>query len=531
MRILTAKLKNTSGFFFALVCFGAVLPFSEALVSVFGGGLLLVALIEDNWRNKWERMKKNKILLFLPAIYLIYLMSAFCSADLPGSVYDLRKNLFFLIIPVAFALGKEVTREQKRTVFFVFSAAVLTATLVALLRWKIFPFSGVFEVHKISLISHIRFSFQLVLAFWFFVLLIFTNYRRLGKGLTSLYSLLALYLAGFLLFQQSLTGIAAMISSILLFVFWLILRKPKSIRGPLLVVAIALVSIPVVYVSHIIVQFYDFEKVDEQSIDKYTIKGNPYNHDFDNPMVENGNFVYLYVCKTELREEWNKISSLKYDSLGQNGFPVYSTLIRYMTSKGLRKDAEGIQALTQQDIRNIEKGIANVIYQQKRFSLYPRIYQSIWEYHVYSHTGYANNQSLSQRIEFAKAAIAIIRDNFWLGVGTARWKEAFKNAYVSNDSKLDPEFYASSHNQYLNYGVKFGVAGLVAILFFLVFPVIYTRRYADLFFLTFLIFMFFVNFADSNFESHMGSSFFVFFYCLFLITDGLDYLKIEEPFE
>ena len=305
----------------------------------------MVALIEDNWRNKWERLKRKRILLFLPAIYLIYLLSALFSADFSGSLYDLRKNLFFIVIPLAFALGKKVSNDQKRTVFFVFSTAVLIATLVALLRWKLFPFSGVFEVHKISLISHIRFSFQLVLAFWFFSLLVFTNYRRFRIPLNAGFSLLAIYLAAFLLFQQSLTGIAAMISSILFFVFWLILRKPVKTRIVLLVLAIAILSVPFIYVSHVIVRFYDFEKVNEQSIDRYTSKGNPYSHDFDNPMVENGYFVYLYVCEPELREEWNKISTFKYDSLGPNGFPVYSTLLRYMTSKGLRKDPEGIQAL------------------------------------------------------------------------------------------------------------------------------------------------------------------------------------------
>ena len=207
---------------------------------------------------------------------------------------------------------------------------------------------------------------------------------------------------------------------------------------------------------------------------------------------------------------------------------MYSTLIRYLTSKELRKDAKGVLALSEQDIQSIESGIANVIFQEKKYSLYPRLYQTVWEYYVYSETGYADNQSFSQRIEFSKAAISIIKQNFWFGVGPVNWQTEFKKAFIANNSKLSEERYASSHNQYLNYLVKFGIIGFMLILFFLIYPVVKTHRYRDPLFLIFLVFLFFANFADSNFESHMGSSFFVFFYCLFLISDGINYIKIEK---
>jgi O-antigen ligase len=113
-------------------------------------------------------------------------------------------------------------------------------------------------------------------------------------------------------------------------------------------------------------------------------------------------------------------------------------------------------------------------------------------------------------------------------VGTGNWKNEFALAFKKNNSKLDKTLYASSHNQYLNFMVKFGVIGFLFIFFILIFPIIKTNRYRDGLFLVFLIFMFFANFADSNLESHMGSSFFLFFYCLFVITNGNNYFKIEK---
>jgi O-antigen ligase len=194
----------------------------------------------------------------------------------------------------------------------------------------------------------------------------------------------------------------------------------------------------------------------------------------------------------------------------------------------LRKDAEGIKSLTATDIQNIENGITNYIFQQKKYSLYPRIYQTIWEYYMYSITGDPSYQSFSQRIEFTKAAVAIIKNNPWFGVGAGNWKEEFKNTYIKSNSKLKEGLYASSHNQYLNYLVKFGFTGFVLISFFIVYPIIKTHSYKDLLFLIFLVFLFFANFADSNFESHMGSSFFIFFYCLFIIQPNDLYLNLSN---
>lgn len=136
-----------------------------------------------------------------------------------------------------------------------------------------------------------------------------------------------------------------------------------------------------------------------------------------------------------------------------------------------------------------------------------------------------NNQSLSQRIEFSKAAAFIIENNFWFGVGIGNWKQAFFSAYKNTGSNLNENYYASSHNQYLNYLVKFGITGFLIIMFFIIYPILKSKRYKDPLFVIFLVFLLIANLADSNFETHMGSCFFVFFYCFFLVTDGDQYLR------
>ena len=527
IKLLPEKFEFT-WFFISILCFVIVLPFSQALVSIFGGVVLIAALVEDSFKKKVARFKKNKILFFIPSIFIIYFLSFIIFYKAGNSLYDLQKTLFFLIVPISFMVGKPLSSQQKRWLFFSFTLAVFTASIVAMFNWYFINETGDFGVHKISLISHIRFSFQLILVFWFLILFVQQNFRFLKIWIKVTLLFLALFVLGFLFFQQSLTGIIAFGASVLFYFVYKLFQIKNKYRGVLITLLFAVVLIPVFYVIWIVNSFYDFEKVDKNTIDTKTALGNYYTHDFGNLAVENGHYTYLYICNEEMESEWNKISNLRYDHIMPNGFPLYTILYRYLTSKGLKKDAEGIKSLTATDIQNIEKGITNIIFQQKKYSLYPRIYQTVWEYYMYSITGDPSYQSFSQRIEFTKAAVTIIKNNFWFGVGAGNWKEEFKNTYIKSKSKLQEGLYASSHNQYLNYMVKFGIIGFVLIYFFIVYPIVKTGAYKDLLFLIFLVFLFSANFADSNFESHMGSSFFIFFYCLFIIQPNSSYLNLSK---
>lgn len=522
-----SKIYQYNLFYFVLVGFALVMPFSQALVSIFSGILLFAALAEDSWSNKWKRLKQRKCLLLIPAIFVVYLLSSIYTFNAGAALYDLNKSLFFLVIPFAFILGKPISDMQKRNVFYAFALSIVVSAFIAIVKWIFSSETANFEVHTVSFISHIRFSFQLLLAFWFLMLLLQNNRGQLTLKQKVIIAGLGTYFLAFLIFQQSLTGLIALIGSVLFYAGYSLFHFQKKYRTVFLFIIVMVIIAPIVYVVQIVNSFYEVETVDRETIEWVTSRGNAYSHNFEDKMIENGKYVNLYVCQGEMREEWNRISELKYDSIGQNGFPVYSTLIRYLTSKGLRKDADGVMSLSEQDIENVENGVANVIFQQKKFSLYPRIYQTVWEYYVYTETGNANYQSFSQRIEFSKAAITIIKKNFWLGVGTGNWRDEFKNAYHENNSKLSEELYASSHNQYLNYWVKFGLVGFVFILFAIAYPVVRTRHYRDPLFLVFLVFLAFANFSDSNFESHMGSSFFLFFYCLFLVSGSINYLTLN----
>jgi O-antigen ligase len=139
---------------------------------------------------------------------------------------------------------------------------------------------------------------------------------------------------------------------------------------------------------------------------------------------------------------------------------------------------------------------------------------------TYLKTGVANHRSLAQRIEYTNAALTIIKENFWLGVGTGNWKKAYRDHYIENDSQMEAARFGNVHNQYLNYMVKFGLIGFLYIMFAILYPVVKTKAYKNPLFFLFLVIMFIGNLGDANFETHTGSNFFVFFYCLFFIQES-----------
>jgi hypothetical protein len=273
------------------------------------------------------------------------------------------------------------------------------------------------------------------------------------------------------------------------------------------------------YLGWCIHHFYDTDKIDFNHLPEKTVNGRPYRHDLNDKTLENGHYVGLFLCEEELQKGWEQRSSLGYHDNGQNGFPVYSTLIRYLTSKGLTKDSVGMSKLQAEDIASIEKGVANYIYNKRFLSIYPRIYQTIWEMDIYLKTGDPNMKSLAKRIEFEKAAFTIIKEQPLFGVGTGNWKQAFADAYHKNKSLLDAEEYASAHNQYLNYLVKFGILGFLWIMFAWITPLFLTKRNHYYPAVILVLVLAISNFSDSNLEAHMGISFFIFFYSLFLFSE------------
>ncbi|WP_170111289.1 O-antigen ligase [Mangrovibacterium marinum] len=326
-----------------------------------------------------------------------------------------------------------------------------------------------------------------------------------------------LFLLFFLFWQQSLTGIITLGVVVLVFLLELISRPgSQKVRIGIGTVLILILLIPSIYILKVIGDYYNKDQIDPNTLPAATAEGHQYVHDFSNPFTENGHYIGLYLCEDELKPAWNKRSAYRYQSADANGNRLSDTLVRYLTSKNLPKDASGIAALDEQDIQNIEAGISNYKLAGAKFSLYPRLYVSVWELDHFFKTGNSNHKSIAQRIEYLKAAWMIWRDNLWFGVGTGNWKEAYREAYQAMGSKMDESQYADAHNQYMAWLVRFGIVGTSAIIILLLWPVIAYRAYQSSLITSLLLIFFVANLGDSNLDTHAGGYLFLFFYALFL---------------
>ena len=513
---VSINLYRENVFFITALVTAVCFPFSEAMVSILTGTLLLQALVLGSWNHPSVRLRNIFPVLSLISVFFVYVVWLFSCNDLSAGIYELKKTIFWLIVPLAFYLSPPLSKSRSYILLLAFVLAVFVSSLISTGKLIWLDFSDIFSNRKVSYISHIRFSFQVILSILLMGYFILNKtFRKMPVGYWSQLFIL-LWLLVFLMVAQSLLAIISFAVTLFIFVVYYLVNSPNRMRRNILVTgAFLIVSIPILYTTRIVNDYYDFEEIDPTALDKYTQSGNLYFHDFNDKARENGHLVFIYVSHDELRREWDKRSMKGYDEK-LNGFPLHITLLRYMSSLGLRKDSVGLSRLSDDDIRQVERGLTNYKFKRRFFSLYPRIYETIWELDAYWRSDDPNAKSLAQRIEFLKASLILVRENPWFGIGTGNSVAEYNRVYDQMQSNLDNDKRATSHNQYVNYLVKFGWIGFLWIFMAVLYPFFGLNHRNNSLLALFLLMIALANLGDSNLETHMGLSFFTFFYSFFL---------------
>jgi homotetrameric cytidine deaminase len=481
--------------------------------SLSGRIIIYFRIIGLNLAGKFRRLVNHPAAMAVIAFYLLHVAGLLYTSDLNYALKDLRIKLPLISIPVIISTSAALSKERLNRLLSFFILAVFAGTLASI---YVLLTRNISDPRELSIfISHIRFG--LTICFSIFILIYFL-YKgcyasRLGKIIIAL-GIAWLFL--FLFILESVTGLA--ITLLILFIFAIVLSF--RIKSWILRIAVILpIAIsPYFAVKYFIQQTRQFSKVepvDYQKLDKYTRYGTPYVHDTCGYGVEKGKYVGLYIAPAELRQEWNRRSSLSYDGLDNKGQNLNYTLIRFLSSKGLRKDAAGVRSLTDKEIAHIEDGVANVAYLEN-FNLRSRIDQMVMGYTNYVIHGEPNASSVMQRVEYWKTSAYIIRHHWLTGVGTGDLNAAFSQAYQEVGSKLDDAFRNRSHNQFLAIFVAFGIAGFILFLFTLFYPPFKTGWYTDYYYLVFFTIVFMSMLTEDTLETQAGATFFAFFNSLLL---------------
>jgi hypothetical protein len=332
--------------------------------------------------------------------------------------------------------------------------------------------------------------------------------------------ILAVVVAWFIIFLfllQSITGIVIfLVTGMVLYLIRMNRLKDLVLRWFLFVLVVTVPLLFLSYITRSITRFYTVDKVDLSELEPYSPGGNKYYHDLSNKQIENGHYVWLYVCEKELQKEWNTRSTIDYRGKDLKGQDLRFTLIRYLASKGLRKDSLGMATLSGADITNIENVLTNYIFSEK-LGLYPKIYEVIWQIDVFRKGGNPSGHSVTQRLLYLEAAAGIIRQHWLAGVGTGDILDAYHDYYRDTNSILTEKWRLRAHNQYLTFVVTFGIIGFLWIMLSFILPVFREDKWGNYFFIMFFLIGFLSMLNEDTLETHIGISFFAFFYSLFLL--------------
>ena len=479
------------------------------------------------FKSKLSRFWHNKAAVLLVAFYLMHVVGLLWTSDFQYALRDLRVKLPILVMPFVLSSMEPLDRKRFDFVLLVYVLSVFIATQFSFFRYVRHDYEDVREISRF--ISHIRFCLNIVFSMAVIGYYLYKRRISKGKGVPSfgikvvidqfLMWFLLLWFAYQIYIFESLSGyviLAVVILATVLYAFlqW---RKGRGWRIALGASALAVIVAIVVVTWAVAKPMVEVRPVDFSTLEKTTAQGNPYWHDTIHNPVEDGKYVGLYYNRNELREAWSQRSELPLEGVTVNGEVLEATLARYLTSKDLRKDAEGVMALTDEDVKNIEQGVANYN-NWKHPGLRARLSSTLFEYNLYRRYNNPNGGSLSQRIEYTRASFHIIGRHPWFGVGTGDVPQTFAQTYDEIHSPLKEEFRFRAHNQYLAIAVAFGLVGLAFFLFVLLYPWFASKRNRTYLYMVFLCVMLLSMFPEDTLETQAGATLFAFFMALLLFA-------------
>ncbi len=476
-------------------------------------------LIGGNIRTKSAQFWHNRLAVLMVSLFLLHIIGLIYTSDFQYAFKDIRVKLPLLVFPIIMSSMKPLDRKHVDLLLVIYALSVFVATWFSFAAYLKHDYEDIREISQF--ISHIRFCLQI--AFCVFILGYYIFKRKMPLWQTISCVALVLWFCIQLYLYESLSGYVVLFAETIITLLYLLFKLKTHITWRLTAVVLA-VAIPVVlgfFLFRDIKPLMKTESVDIATLDQKTKSGNAYMHDTIHLPVEDGRYVGLYYCPKELREAWGERSALGFGERTANGENLEATLARYLTSKGLRKDREGVMALTDEDIRNVEQGVAN--YENLMHpGLRERVSVTLFEYNRYRRNDDPNGGSLSQRIEYTRASLHLIRQHPVFGIGTGDVPQAYKQAYDEMHSPLKEQFRFRAHNQYLSITVAFGIVGLALLLLVLFYPYCSSRRYRTYLYTVFITIILLSMLPEDTLETQAGASFYAFFNAFFLFASQHD---------
>jgi len=463
---------------------------------------------------KFAQFFRNKAALAIASLMLLHVIGLIWTTDFHYAMNDMRIKVPIFILPLFLSTGPRVST---RTFYWILAGLIAAVLGGSIYRMTLFLNLTVANSRSLSAhTSHITYSLNAVFAV--FAILFFVGSKGImDKRSKILLLAIGIWIMAFLAFMNYTTGILIFAFVGFLLLIYLALRiKKVFFKIAALTGVLLMFFLPLFYVISVAYQFLHVPAVDFSMLDKQTKLGNTYFHDTINFKTRNGKWAGLYICEKEMRESWSRRSQRSLDSLDPKKQVLRNTLISYMASKGLRKDADGIAQLKDAEIRLVEQGV-----NRSNFKRLPgprdQIEDFVISYRRYVQENDANSSSMIQRFEYWHTSMLIIGQHLWTGVGTGDLALAFKEQYEKMNSSLAPQNRLRSHNEYLAITVAFGIFGLLWFVFAMFYPGFKARGFSNYFFLVYWIIIMASMLTEDTIESQEGVTFYVLLAALMLL--------------
>lgn len=487
---------------FGLCVLAIGVPINKIVMSLAMMFLALNFIIEGDYKAKWQRLISNKAFLLIALFFILHFIGLIWTNHMDYAFNDIRIKLPLLVIPLIIIAKPPSNPKHITYVLLGFVISTLISSIINFLSYNGLIFNIEYDdIRGLSLFgSHIRYALIVTMAIGVLIsFLPLKKYRLLILAMI-------LWLIFYTIYSQVLSGLITLFALISVYSIYLIWKKWK------VAAFLLLGGISIVIISLLIWIFkpIHIDKNDYPHLEAKTAEGNLYTHQFNKVTIETGQPTYIYVCENELRREWEKRSSLLFDSLDLIGQPLKQTLIRYMSSKNLRKDAQGLKQLSKTEISNIEMGQASIVHS----GLIAR-FNGIR--HQLNNANTPNNHSILERLKYWKAGISIIQDNWLIGVGTGDIQASFDKEYEDSKSLLMLENRHRTHNMYLTVFITFGIGGLLLFCWMIIHFTMDNIRNHQLVGLFFMLISVVSFIPEDTLETQTGVTFFALFYGLYSI--------------
>lgn len=440
---------------------------SKFSTSVFMFVCFITWLFSNSVAEKKQNFSAHKLKIFGCSVLLLVVIAGWIKTDnWSFALHDFKVKLPILLAPLFLLTGPEIDRKMVKRIFFGLSLGAVTAALLGHINYNFFTDQTDFR--KLSpFISHIRLS----LALCFAVVVFYDSFMSSKKAYRWLYFIPLAYALYFVNILQSLSSLV--IIPVLLFYVGMV-NPPWRLGKILGRIALAVFVFSFILLSWKVYSIYkiEFKEVHRPADpEEFTVNGNIYYHEYKDNSIENGAYVMMYVCDEELSREWEKKSNIAYlDTV--NEFPLRACLLRYMTSKGLRKDSLGFTQITQEEISAIEKGIANVNFLDGR-GIATRIHIAMWELRRWRDGMQRHESSVSMRLFLWKSGFELIEQNLVFGIGAGDLQDAYVDVF-KNSIHHESTSIRRAHNQYLTVAIG---GGMLACFFFLLWLISIFKSY------------------------------------------------------